>query len=554
MFRRPSLWCRGMEEVGDPTFASLLGFVSSLEASRGGSWCSSSDAFLPSATTAMTGVPTRDATGVVASSSVASGVSSASSSSTPMLAPLWTLSSFCAFPKVHQRALHRCCRHLVFGDASPAGGGGGDHCHRSGVVGDASALQELMLVVPEAWHERLEVMGKLAELILEGGVATCFYACRPSVAATLREGRTTAVVMDFGFSHTTAAAVMDGQTLRRTVESIPIGSAAAVSSFLQSFTPCIEEGRPSQMEQENRLGSVEGDDKKMGGDRTLRHEHDAYPRSCLPRRFPAWTSLREGIGAWMIGNHLLHHHGRVWPRRPTWTMPQGGGVVPELGSLEGVEGTTGAGTTMGVDLSSVFCEEVGSFRTPDGHTVRLTARQCADPLEMYFGGMQMSQLLDRMSITMRGERIGWQHWEDETWRRTREGEELERSPNSALPEAASSAAATSSFHAADMIVRVKQRLDPEWQASPVSHIFTGGVSGTPGFIPRLIEALQDRDAAYHRYAACGALQGAVRGGVAYGTFAGASLAASSSSFFPLWVNRAEWEEEGVSVLFRKFFY
>ncbi|ORC93788.1 putative actin [Trypanosoma theileri] len=77
----------------------------------------------------------------------------------------------------------------------------------------------LMLVVPEMWHEKSEVIQNLFRLILESNFTSALYCCRPSVAWTLASGKTSAVVLDVGHHHSTATAVLDGYALRGTIVS-----------------------------------------------------------------------------------------------------------------------------------------------------------------------------------------------------------------------------------------------------------------------------------------------------------------------------------------------
>eukprot|EP00796_Vickermania_ingenoplastis_P004390 gene4390-3192_t len=103
----------------------------------------------------------------------------------------------------------------------------------------------LMLVAPEAWHERSDMVDSLCQMVLEGGIAPSLYCCRPSVAWTLGQGRSSALVTDIGYSHVTIAAVLDGQVLRHTVESAPVGSAAVLAQFQASLRPTLQMALPA---------------------------------------------------------------------------------------------------------------------------------------------------------------------------------------------------------------------------------------------------------------------------------------------------------------------
>ncbi|ESL08419.1 actin-like protein [Trypanosoma rangeli SC58] len=103
----------------------------------------------------------------------------------------------------------------------------------------------------------------------------------------------------------------------------------------------------------------------------------------------------------------------------------------------------------------------------------------------------------------------------------------------------------------DLLVSCKQSLDPEWQQQAVPHTVCGGTAQAPGFCERLIKEVQKVDSCYFRYEKEGSfhLSSAVDA-----AWTGASLAAASSSFAPFWVTRADLEEEGDSVLYRKLLY
>lgn len=577
-FRRPSLWCRGMEEVGDSTFSSLLKFVSSMESSVG----QRTDVFLPSSSTTLC-----EAAAAVSSSPPPPLSSSFSCSPAPPplsssgVTSLWNLSSFSSFPEVHGNALRRYRRRLLRG------------IFHTETNMDEDAEEELVLVVPEVWHEQLEVMASLAEVVLEGQVASSFYCCRPSVGISLREGRSSAVVTDFGFSHLTTAAVLDGQTLRQSVESAPFGSAAVLSCFMQSLQEPLVAGTllprpplplPRQQEQKSSGG---GGGEVSGSSTTV-----GTPGGMMmmtPRTIPSRSSVRDGLVSMEVANAILRQKGRVR------TTPFSSSSFPFSVTAAGTSsssaymvsesrgGGVGASSPSPPPPPPSFLSESRNvseslqsgggwgdggeeeFYAPDGSILRLSSRQCSQPFEIFFGGMEVENILSLMTIPIGGEYICWQQssagWR---WRNPKNSSGIVDSnhtvggypsgvPSSSCSNTTTTSSSSHCFHVGDMIVRVKQNMDPEWQSTALPHIFSGGVSGTPGFLPRLTQELRDRDAAYDRYAACGALQVASHG-EGYGAFGGASLAALSSSFFPLWVSRAEWEEDGVSVLFRKFFY
>ncbi|KAG8347078.1 putative Actin [Trypanosoma vivax] len=103
----------------------------------------------------------------------------------------------------------------------------------------------------------------------------------------------------------------------------------------------------------------------------------------------------------------------------------------------------------------------------------------------------------------------------------------------------------------DLLVSCVGRLDPEWRQQSVTHILCGGTSRASGFRERLLKEVQLRDSCYFRYEREGALK--AKSSID-GAWVGASLATDNSSFASLWVTRADMEEEGDSVLYRKLFY
>jgi actin-related protein 4 len=90
----------------------------------------------------------------------------------------------------------------------------------------------MMLVLQEAWHERLERVSALATALFEAGVTSSLYFARPSVCIALSLGKPTAVVLDCGHSHTTAAVVCDGYVARRSIITTPVAGSAVTSALL----------------------------------------------------------------------------------------------------------------------------------------------------------------------------------------------------------------------------------------------------------------------------------------------------------------------------------
>lgn len=322
-----------------------------------------------------------------------------------VLRPMWSMRALESFKEPHVETLLRLHRHVL-------------QC--------SSEEDPLMLVLPELWHERLDVMQTLCGLVLEGDIAPALYCIRPSVAWTLSQGRSTALVTDIGYSHVTTAAVLDGQTLRLSVDSHPMGAAAVTAQFSEMLRPSLQ-------------GPIAS---------TFSHLSD-HARGHLLQEMASEVKDRVGF--------VLSHR-----------------------------------------LSLAQAPAATEFRAPDGTPIELRPEERSQPYEVLFGS------------------------------------EAGR------------------FNVAEMIVRVKAGLDPEWQAVTVQHLIAGGTSATPGLLPRLVEELKDKDAAYGRYDQEGGIQRVKKH--RDGAWVGASLAASSSSFFPLWISKTEWEDEGEGVLYRKFFY
>ncbi|CUI15563.1 actin-like protein, putative [Bodo saltans] len=94
----------------------------------------------------------------------------------------------------------------------------------------------LMLVLQEAWHERLERVSALASALLEGEITSALYFARPSVCIALSQGKPTAVVVDCGHSQTTAAVVCDGYVARRSIITAPVAGSAVTSTLLHHIS------------------------------------------------------------------------------------------------------------------------------------------------------------------------------------------------------------------------------------------------------------------------------------------------------------------------------
>lgn len=295
-----------------------------------------------------------------------------------------------------------------------------------------TAEEPLCLVVPELWHERLDVMKAIFELVLEtADLTSALYCMRPSVGWTLSAGKASSVVMDIGHSHTTTTAVLDGYALRHSIDSAPVGGDAVTAQY----------------------GEI------------LKDYRDAFltPWSHLSCH-PAAAEL-----LWQeVVSDIKHCFGRV--------------------------------ATRSGDLSNSAAppSPLLNLQTPDGEQLQLKERYSHLPYEIFFDS-----------------------------------------------------STTGGFNAATMLSTCKQRMDPEWQVHAIPHLLAGAGGRVPGFRDRMVSELKEKDSSYFRYEREGAVQVAESSD---GAWIGASMAAASSSFEPLWVTRTEWNEEGLSVLQRKLFY
>lgn len=297
-------------------------------------------------------------------------------------------------------------------------------------LGCDSLDDPLTLVVPELWHERLDVIGGIFELVLEDGeITNSLYCTRPSVCWALASGKASAVVLDVGHSHTTVAGVLDGYALRHTVDSAVVGGAAVTAQYAAMTKGFLSSHLPS-----------------------------------------AFLAVADRPGRM---RHIAEDH---------------------AADLKRLFGFVSTGTGTAPDDNPAAARQ--PLCTPDGSTLALTVDQRCAPFEIFFGR-------------------------------------------------------DAAFHVADMLARCKRRSDPEWQVRTIPHVLAGAGSRVKGFHARLLHEIKEKDAAYFRYERDGAVSVARS---ASGAWMGASMAAASSAFDPLWVTRAEWEEEGESVLYRKLFY
>ncbi|KAH9577513.1 Actin family [Trypanosoma melophagium] len=281
----------------------------------------------------------------------------------------------------------------------------------------------LMLVIPEIWHEKSEIIQTLFRIILESNFTSALYCCRPSVAWTLASGKASAVVIDVGHHHATSTAVLDGYALRGSIASNNLAGSVVTQRLIDMIGV-------------DQLQALE----------TVKHY-----------RLP---SVRE------------------WALREI------------CGDIKRVACSVRTGRS---DLSRK--EESLLLRAPDGNTITVAGDARVDPYDVLFA-----------------------------------------------PPSGTGASL------ADLLVGCRRSLDPEWQQQTSPHILCGGTSQASGFRERLLKEAQKRDSSYFRYGKEDAFKVLT---AVDGAWAGASLAADCSSFSSLWVTRADFEEEGDSVLYRK---
>ncbi|CAG9582255.1 putative actin-like protein [Leishmania major strain Friedlin] len=339
------------------------------------------------------------------------------------LLPLWSLRQVERHPKQHIDSLRRLKRDVL----------------------ENAEQDPLCLVLPEIWHERIDVMEALFQLILEApGLTTALYCMRPSVGWTFASGAASSIVLDVGHSHTTVTAVLDGYALRHSVDTIPVGGDAVTAQYselLSKHRPVVEAAAP-----------------------VLSH-----------------STVRE-------------IYWRDWVADVKHCLAR---VLPYQGGTGSVASAAGKGSAL-TAVKEAAVRAAADLQAPDGARVHLDERKAALPFEVFF-----------------------------------------------------SAAGDEKRNVATLMAMCKRQMDPEWQLHTVPHLLAGAGSLVPGFRDRVVEELKAQDSSYFRYERDGVLNMAQ---TADGAWVGASMAASSSSFEPLWVTRGEWAEEGASVLYRKLFY
>ncbi|EPY39863.1 actin-like protein 6B [Angomonas deanei] len=237
--------------------------------------------------------------------------------------PLWTLQSLQSNVEHHVRSIRHIKHNLL----------------------KCKPEDPLMLVIPEVWQERSEILEGLTELFLEdgeeNGIASSLYFSRPLVNIALANAKVSALVCDVGHSHVTVGAVLDGHLLRQTLNSLPLGGAVVTSQFQsalekqwrpwadeQAATLCRRQPHHQKVISDYLLGDLADRVKRMSGEVHLDEE--------------AQEELEKGPG-------------RKRLRKVTKPSP---------------------GVTQPVQMY-----------TPDGNTFSLNTVQRSKPFEVFFGGM-----------------------------------------------------------------------------------------------------------------------------------------------------------------------
>lgn len=310
-----------------------------------------------------------------------------------------------------------------------------------------SSSEPLMMILQEAWHERMERVSALATALFEGSVTSSLYFARPSVCWALSQGKPTAVVLDCGHSHTTAAAVCDGYVTRRSIITAPIAGAAVTSALQRHIDLPYERTLPPH---------------HLQSDIAL---HDVARYCAIQELKEVWSVVGGGSD------------GKVNP----------GGPVPE--------------------------PAMRKFIAPDGAELKLSESASR-------AGLDVSGLRESCFEVL---------FREPPLHSTVPGQPVE------------------SIHIPRMILKVRRNVDIEMRAASLPHILCGGTSQAPRFAARVTAELKALDSQYFK--APPPIVAAPNS-----AWKGASMSAESSAFLPLWITKAEFEEEGTSVLRRKLCY
>lgn len=307
----------------------------------------------------------------------------------------------------------------------------------------------LMLVLQEAWHERLDRVSALASALFEQGVTPSLYFARPSVCWALSIGKPTAVVLDCGHAQTTVAAVCDAYVCRRSITTSPVAGAAVSAELSRHVAMSYEQTLPAKV----LAGATE-----------------------TQQRLSVQLGLLE---------------------------------LKELWGAVGL-GYVGKASSSATNAALALEPAANRFIAPDGSELHLSPT-AAD------AGLDVASV--RESIF----------------------EVLFRDPPT------SSVGPPTTVSVPKMIVKARRNIDIDLQAVNLAHILCGGTSQAPRFANRIATELKGLDAAYFKAAP------PIVSPVA-GAWRGASMSAEATGFLPLWISKAEFAEEGDSVLRRKLCY
>ncbi|KAL9932791.1 hypothetical protein V8E36_008490 [Tilletia maclaganii] len=103
------------------------------------------------------------------------------------------------------------------------------------------------LILTEPSHNTRDAREALTELVFEQLQAPAYYLANQTVLSAFASGKGTALILDIGASHATAAPVLDGFVLRKGIHRQPIGGSAITRALQWSVT------QPSALPQSARL-------------------------------------------------------------------------------------------------------------------------------------------------------------------------------------------------------------------------------------------------------------------------------------------------------------
>lgn len=115
------------------------------------------------------------------------------------------------------------------------------------------------------------------------------------------------------------------------------------------------------------------------------------------------------------------------------------------------------------------------------------------------------------------------------------------------PASMANSAAPSAAHIPKLLLRCRRGLDVDLQGLTVPILLCGGTSHATYFGERVLNELRREDSSFFKVRTLQTCP-------VDGAFVGASMAAESSAFQPLWITKKDFDEEGPSVVQRKLCY